>query len=53
MDCSDFSLPRKLLLDISDELWAKFKLTVPRDKTLNDAVVELIQREVDRRKKET
>ena len=41
-------MPAKLLLEITDELWARFKLTVLRTKTLNDAVVELIQREVDR-----
>lgn len=42
----------KLMLDISDDLWRKFKLIVPRTKTLNDAVVEIIQREVDRREAE-
>jgi len=45
-------LPIKLLLDVSDELWAEFKAIATKDKTLNDAVVELIQREVDKRKRE-
>ena len=44
---------KKLMLEISDELWDKFKLTVRRDKTLNDGVVELIQREVDKWEAET
>jgi len=46
-------LPIKLLLDVSDELWAEFKAIATKDKTLHDAVIELIQREIDRKKKET
>ncbi len=36
------------MLRISNELWERFKLTVPRSKSLNDAIVDLVQREVDR-----
>jgi len=42
-------LPRKLLLDVSDELWTRFKATVSKNETLNEAILRLIQREVDKR----
>ena len=36
-------MAKKLILDIDDKTWAKFKSKVPKTKTLNDAVVELIK----------
>lgn len=36
----------KLTLDIDDVLWEKFKEKVPHTKTMNQAVVELIKKEV-------
>lgn len=35
-------MPTKLMLKVEDELWEKFKSKVPRTKTLNEAVVDLI-----------
>jgi len=35
-------MSKKLILDIDDELWANFKMVVPRSLTLHDAIVELI-----------
>lgn len=39
---------KPLTLEIDLELWEKFKEKIPRAKTLNDAVVELIKKEVDK-----
>lgn len=36
----------RYLLDVPSELWEKFKNTVPRETTLNDAIVELIKKKV-------
>jgi len=36
----------KLALKVEDELWARFKSTVPKSKTLSQAVVELIEQYV-------
>lgn len=36
----------KLLLRVNDELWEKFKGSVPRNVHLNDAVVRLIEEAV-------
>ncbi len=38
---------KKLMLEITDELWNGFKKTVFHDQTLNEAIVEMIQRRVD------
>ncbi len=38
---------KPLTLEIEDALWQKYKEKVPRTLTLNDAVVELIKKEVD------
>jgi hypothetical protein len=38
---------KPLTLEIERKLWEKFKSRVNRDKTLNDAVVGLIEKEVD------
>ena len=40
---------RPLTLEIEKELWEKFKEKVPRTKSLNDAVVELIKEEIKRK----
>lgn len=45
-------MTKKLILDVDDELWEKFKATVPKTKTMNEAVVELIICEVGRSKEE-
>ncbi len=37
---------KPLTLEIDKKLWDKFKEKVPRTKRLNDAVVELIKKEV-------
>jgi hypothetical protein len=42
----------KITLNISDELWNKFKSKVPKTKTMNQAVVELIEKEVELIEKE-
>ncbi len=34
------------LLEIDRELWNKFKANTTKDKTLNEAIVELIKKEV-------
>jgi len=36
-------MTKKIILDIDDELWRNFKKSITRDKTLNQAVVELIE----------
>jgi len=33
-------------LDAPDELWTEFKDTVPRSETLNERLVDMIEREV-------
>lgn len=38
----------KLILRVDDELWEKFKRTVSRTVNLDDAVVELIRRYVEK-----
>jgi len=35
-------------LDSPDDLWTDFKDTVPRSKTLNERLVELIEQEVQK-----
>lgn len=42
-------MPKKIILDIEDELWERFKKTVTKDKTLNQAIVELIKKEVEKK----
>jgi Txe/YoeB family toxin of Txe-Axe toxin-antitoxin module len=36
----------KYTIDVDDELWEKFKQVVTRDKTMNEAINELIKNEV-------
>ncbi len=37
---------KPITLEIDNSLWLAFKATVKRDKTLNNAIVELIRKEV-------
>jgi hypothetical protein len=32
---------------VEDELWEKFKQTVTKDRTINEAIVEMIRRRVE------
>ena len=41
-----------MLLDVDDELWEKFKKNVTRDKNLNQAIVELIKKDLEGDEKE-
>lgn len=43
------NLIKPITLEIDKNLWEKFKAIVTRDKTLNEAVIELIEREVKKR----
>ena len=38
---------KPITLEIEKGVWERFKETVPRTTTLNDALVELIKKEVD------
>lgn len=38
-----------ITIEIEKELWDKFKLITPRTKTLNQAIIELIEKEVKRK----
>mgnify|MGYP001568123444 FL=1 len=40
-------LIKPITLEIERELWEKFKKTVPRTTTLNEALVDLIKRGVE------
>ena len=40
-------LIKPITLEVENELWQKFKELVPRTKRLNDALVELIKKEVE------
>ncbi len=40
-----------ITLEAEEKLWKDFKLTVPRDINLNDAVIILIQNHVNQKKK--
>jgi hypothetical protein len=42
-------MAKVLTVNIEKELWNKFKDNVPRSITLNEAVVNLIQKEVDKK----
>ena len=37
---------KPLTLEIEEKIWTQYKLTVPRDITLNDSVVQLIEKKV-------
>jgi predicted CopG family antitoxin len=38
----------KYTIKVSDDLWEKFKRTVTKDKTLNQVIVELIRKRVEK-----
>ena len=42
-------LIKPITLEIEKNLWDKFKEMIPRTKTLNDAIIELIEREVKKK----
>lgn len=37
---------KPITLEIDDDIWNEFKIKIPRNITLNDAVVNLIKKEV-------
>jgi len=37
----------KYTITVDDELWKKFKKTITKDKTINEAIVELIKQKVE------
>ena len=39
---------KPITLKIDKDLWKKFKEKVPRTKTLNEAIIELIKKETDK-----
>ncbi len=41
---------KKFLLEVPEEIWNKWKNTVPRSISLNKALIELIKKEGDREK---
>lgn len=41
----------KYTIDVDDELWEEFKRVVTRDKTMNEAINELIKNEVEKSKR--
>jgi hypothetical protein len=48
----DMAIVTPISVKLEDTLWMEFKSTINRDKTLNQAVVELIQDHVDKVKNE-
>lgn len=42
----------KYTITVGDELWEKFKRTVTKDKTINDAIVEMIEQRVGGKKRD-
>jgi len=36
----------KYTITVDDELWEKFKKTITKDKTINEAIVEIIRQKV-------
>jgi len=38
----------KYVITVEDELWEKFKQTVAKDETINQAIVELIRKRVEK-----
>jgi len=41
----------KYTVTVDDRLWEKFKHTITRDKTINEAIVELIRQKVERQER--
>ena len=46
---NSMSLIKPLTLEIEEKLWEEFKIKIPRTITLNDAVVNLIEKEVNKK----
>ena len=42
-------MAKKLILDVDNELWRKYKKLIPREISLHDSIIELIQKEVDKK----
>ena len=42
---------RPIALDIEKEIWQKFRALTPRTLTLNNAVVELIKKDIEKKEK--
>ncbi|MEI6731102.1 MAG: hypothetical protein WCK90_00325 [archaeon] len=42
---------KKFLLEIPEEVWTKWKETVPRSLSLNKALIELLKKEGDKNEK--
>jgi len=40
----------KYTITVDNELWGKFKQVITKDKTINDAIVELIKEKVGEKK---
>ncbi len=38
----------KYTITVEDRLWEEFKRTITKDKTINEAIVELIKKKVER-----
>ena len=38
----------KYTISVEDELWEKFKQTVTKDRTINEAIIEMIRQRVER-----
>ena len=43
------NLIKPITLEIDKNLWEKFKATVTRERTLNDAIVDLIKEDLKRK----
>jgi len=41
----------KYTITVDNELWEKFKRTITKDKTINDAVVKMIEQRVEEKKR--
>jgi len=39
---------KSYLIKVPEDIWKKFKLTVPRDITMHDGIVNLIKNEVNK-----
>jgi macrodomain Ter protein organizer (MatP/YcbG family) len=39
-------MPKKIILDIDNEVWEKFKGMVSKNETMNEAIVKLIKKEI-------
>jgi len=42
-------MAKKLILDVNTELWIKYKKLIPREISLHDSIIELIEKEVNKK----